>query len=484
MKLKEKQESQRYSNQTVSSSLRDMRLPPQNIEAERALLGSILIRPDAMGDISDIISPDSFYLSKHHLIYETMLELLMQGAPIDVLTLSTRLKELNQLEKVGDTEYLIDLSHAVPSAANIVYYAEIVQKKHLARSLIDAANDISGYGYEEAEAVEDLLDRSEKRIFEVSNMLGSSEYVVIGREIKSAFDRYEKFHESDAKTRGIPTGFTALDNLLSGLQRSDLIILAARPSMGKTSLALDIARQSAKLGSSVLIFSLEMASQQLVDRMISAESRVDAWKLRTASIQRDSDFRAITDAAGRLAPLRLFIDDKPGNTVLGMRSTARRIKRESGLDLIVIDYLQLMLPSGRFKNSDSMVHQITEISRSLKILAREMDCPVLALSQLSRAVEQRGGKPRLSDLRDSGSIEQDADIVAFIHSDNVHRHERDNDAPIVTEIIVEKHRNGPVGKVDLHFDARRASFMNIEHNDYENIVASLHSKTDEVFDPF
>jgi replicative DNA helicase len=312
--------------------------------------------------------------------------------------------------------------------------------------------------------------------------MGATEYFSLGKELKGAFERFDKLHASGSELRGIPTGFKSLDNMLSGLQRSDLIILAARPSMGKTSLALDIARQSAKLGSSVLIFSLEMAAQQLVDRMIASESRVDAWKLRTGRISRESDFSALSEAGSRLAPLKIFIDDKAGNTVLGVRSTARRIQREHKLDLIVVDYLQLMLPSGRFKNSDSLVQQVTEISRSLKILARELDVPVLALSQLSRAVEQRGGKPRLSDLRDSGSIEQDADVVAFIHSEEKHRHERTDEGPIVSQILIEKHRNGPVGKVELHFDTRRATFMNIDTSDYSDIVSSLsEEENDDAF---
>ena len=266
--------------------------------------------------------------------------------------------------------------------------------------------------------------------------------------------------------RGVATGFKSLDNKLSGFQRSDLIILAARPSVGKTALALDIARQTAlRYDSSVLVFSLEMSSGQLVDRMLAAESKVDAWRLRTGKVRSDSDFGKLRDALDRLSKAKIHIDDQAGNTTLNMRSVARRIKRESGLDLIIIDYLQLMSPSGRFKNSDSMVQQVTEISRSLKILARELDVPVLALSQLSRAVEQRGGKPRLSDLRDSGSIEQDADVVMFIHRE---REEvgRTNHA----EILIEKHRNGPVGRVEMMFDPDKSCYLDIEQSDYDTFA--------------
>lgn len=291
-------------------------------------------------------------------------------------------------------------------------------------------------------------------------------------ELAGAFERLERLSNSNETMRGIPTGFTSLDNKLSGLQRSDLIILAARPSVGKTALALDIARQTAlHHGSSVLIFSLEMSSNQLVDRMLAAESKVDAWKLRTGKVRSDSDFGKLRDALDRLSQAKIHIDDKAGNTVLNMRSVARRVKREHGLDVIIVDYLQLMSPSGRFKNSDNMVQHITEISRSLKILAREMDVPVIALSQLSRAVEQRGGKPRLSDLRDSGSIEQDADIVMFIH-----REREENGRSNNAEILIEKHRNGPVGKIDMMFDTDKSCYLDIEQSDFDTFGAQPESE--------
>jgi replicative DNA helicase len=304
----------------------------------------------------------------------------------------------------------------VPSAANAAYYAAIVQKKHIARNLIGAADFISSLGYEEAEELESLLDQAQKKIYDVTNIASIHKFAELKEELSEAWERLDKLHNSGDGLRGVPTGFSQLDEKLSGLQKSDLIILAARPSVGKTALALDIARQAAVYHNiPVGIFSLEMSSQQLVDRMLASQSNVDAWKLRTGRSIREDDFSAIRQSLDVLSKAPVFIDDQPGNNILKMRSVARRLKNEKGLGLIVVDYLQLMMTT---KNYDSMVNQVTEISRSLKNLARELDVPVLALSQLSRAVEQRGGKPKLSDLRDSGSIEQDADVVMFIHRED------------------------------------------------------------------
>jgi len=453
------------ADRSIKSPIQDVRVPPQNIEAEKALLGSVMLRPEVMHDVMEIINPGCFYVEKHRLIFTTMFELFSKSNPIDLLSISSRLEEREILDQVGGSSYLTEIVNGVPSAANAKHYAELIQKKFMMRNLISAANQINQMGYNEAEEVEELLDKAEKQIFEVTNLMNATSYVSLGDELGEAFERLERLSKSDQEIRGVHTGFKALDDKLSGLQPSDLIILAARPSMGKTSLALDIARQSATMhGSSVCIFSLEMSSQQLVDRMLSAESQVDAWKLRVGGIKGEDDFTALRDALGRLSSAPIYIDDQPGSNILKMRSVARRIKRDKGLDLIVVDYLQLMLPSGRFKNAESMVQQITEISRSLKILAREMDVPVLALSQLSRAVESRGGKPRLSDLRDSGSIEQDADVVMFIH--NEWRQKEDSDRPNISEILIEKHRNGPVGMIELYFDEARASFKNLAQGDF------------------
>jgi len=454
---------------SLKSPLQDVRIPPQSIEAERALLGSVMLKPDVMHDIMELINAPCFYVEKHRLIYTTMMELFSKSRPIDLLSMSSRLEERELLDQIGGSSYLTELVNEVPSASNAKHYAEIIQKKYLLRNLINAANQINQMGYSDEEEIEEVLDQAEKKIFEVTTLMNNSSYTAIASELGEAFERLEKLSNSDHETRGIHTGFTDLDTKLSGFQKSDLIILAARPSMGKTSFALDIARQTAtQYQNSVCIFSLEMSSQQLVDRMLAAESNVDAWKLRVGNIKGESEFGLLRDALGRLSVAPIYIDDQPGSNILKMRSVARKIKRDKGLDLIVVDYLQLMLPSGRFKNAESLVQQVTEISRSLKILAREMNVPVLALSQLSRAVEQRGGRPRLSDLRDSGSIEQDADIVMFIH--NEWKYNEATDRPNISEILIEKHRNGPTGKVELYFDEQKASFKNLAKTDFDSFT--------------
>ena len=385
-----------------NSSKKPLKVPPQSIEAERALLGAIMLRPDSMNEIVDSLYPDAFYVEKHRLIFETMLELFGKSEPIDLLTVTARLKEKDRLERAGGTSYVSELANAVPSSANVQHYADIVQKKHLMRSLIEASNYIGELGYDEAQEIEELLDKAERRVFQITSMPTSKRFVDLPSALGEAWERLEMLHKSDHKLRGVPTGFAELDNTLSGLQKSDLIIIASRPSMGKTSLALDIARHAALDHQvPVGVFSLEMSSQQLVDRLLSADAHVDSWRLRTGRLQTDQEFESIRHSLDRLSKAPIYIDDQPGNHILAIRSVARRLKSEKGLGLIIVDYLQLMmLPGG--KSRDSMVQQVTEISRSLKNLARELDTPVLALSQLSRAVEQRGGRPRLSDLRDSG----------------------------------------------------------------------------------
>ena len=416
-----------------------------------------MLKADAIHEVTDTISSDSFYAEKHRAVYRAMVSLLSAGSPIDLLSVANCLKEQGELERAGGNAYLAELVNAVPTSANIKYYAEIVQKKAMMRGIIDAASDISEIGYDEARPIEEIVDAAEKRIGEVTSSPTMRKFVSIGEELKEAWERFDNLNKGEHEMRGIQTGFAGLDNMLAGFQRSDLIILAARPSMGKTSLALDIARQTAiKYGTPVGIFSLEMSSQQLVDRMLAAEARVNSWKLRTGKVDTDEEFERIRDAMERLSKAPIFIDDQAANSALVMRSVARRLKREHGIGLIVVDYLQLMSPTSS-KGSDSMVQQVTEISRSLKTLARELDVPVLALSQLSRAVEQRRGRPRLSDLRDSGSIEQDADVVMFIHREDKMNElaEKNN----IAEILIEKHRNGPVGKVPLLFDAEHVRFL-------------------------
>lgn len=453
-------------NQTSQSASQrtNLRIPPQNIESEKALLGSIMLKPDILNEISTIISLESFYAEKHRMIYKTIFELFAKNEPIDLLSVSSRMKEKRQLEQIGGRSYLAELVNIVPSAGNAKHYAGLVQKTGMMRQLINAADYISGLGYDEEHGLEEMLDKAEKKIYEVTESPTLHKFIEIKDTLGEAWERLDHLHKSKNELRGIKTGFTELDNMLSGLQKSDLIILAARPSMGKTALALDIARQTAtKHNTPVGIFSLEMSSQQLVDRMLASQSNVNAWKLRTGKLTTDSEFDQIRQALDTLAKAPIFIDDQPANNILKMRSVARRLKSERGVGLLIVDYLQLMAPSYG-KSSDSMVQQVTEISRSLKTMARELDVPVLALSQLSRAVEQRRDKPRLSDLRDSGSIEQDADVVMFIHRDD--RYNEDSSKPNIAEILIEKHRNGPVGKVELYFDEKRVTFMSVDKSGF------------------
>ncbi|MDQ5949414.1 MAG: replicative helicase [Patescibacteria group bacterium] len=440
-----------------------LRIPPQNLEAEMALLGSIMLRPEALHDISDIVTLDSFYSDKHRIIFETMMELFGKRQPIDLLSVSARLKEKGWLDQIGGNTYLTEIVNIVPSSANVVYYGQLVQKKYMMRRLIEASDHISQIGYDENKELEEMLDNAEKKLFEVTNFNTAHKFVPLRDELAEAWERLDRLHTEGQSMRGIPTGFTEIDNKLAGLQKSDLVILAARPSMGKTSLALDIARQTAvNHNTPVGIFSLEMSSQQLVDRMLAAQANVDAWKLRTGKLSRQDDFEAIRESLDKLNKAPIFIDDQPGNNILKMRSIARRLKSEHGLGLIVVDYLQLMVPT-QTKN-DNVVQQVTEISRSLKNLARELDVPVLALSQLSRAVEQRGGRPRLSDLRDSGSIEQDADVVMFIHREDKYKDEAERTN--IAEILIEKHRNGETGKVELFFNDKKATFQSMEKAEF------------------
>ena len=444
---------------TKGSTKNNLRIPPQSIESEQAVLGSIMLRKDAINEVEDIVSPDSFYVEKHKMIFKAMLDLSLKNEPIDMLSLSTKLREQKLLDAVGGNKYLAEIVNLVPSSTNVKHYADIVQKKHVLRSLIEAADYVSELAFEEGDDhMSEILDMAEKKIFNVVSSPKNQKFTSLKDALPEAWERLEKLHEHKGMLRGLPTGFRDLDTMLSGFQKADLIILAARPSMGKTTLALDIARISSIVHEkSVLIFSLEMSSQQLVDRMLSAESKVNAWNLRTGHLSSDREFSQLRDSLDKLAKASIYIDDQPGNSIIRMKALCRRLKIEKGLDLIVVDYLQLMTTS---KNYDSMVNQVTEISRSLKSLAKELDVPVLALSQLSRAVESRGGKPRLSDLRDSGSIEQDADVVMFIHREDWGKDasEKTN----IAEILIEKHRNGPTGKIELYFNEKTTTFLNLE----------------------
>lgn len=446
------------------NKLKSIRIPPQDVEAEKALLGSLMLSPKGIDTVIDSINEDSFYSEKHRLIFRAIAELHSKNDPIDLLSLSTTLKNKKILDQVGGASYLSELVEMVPSAGNIKFYADVVQKKAVLRALIDSAEEVLELGYDEAEDVEDIFDKAEKKIFGIKNVSLKQRFVSLKDNLTEAWDRIEKLHAQKEGTRGVPTGFTEIDNKLAGLQKSDLVILAARPSMGKTALAIDIARNAAVHNNATVgIFSLEMSGQQLVDRLLAGEAKVDSWKLRTGKITDEKEFARIGTALDKLSTAPIFIDDEASNNIIKMRAMARRLKSEHDLKLIIVDYLQLMVPN---KNSDSLVQQVTEISRSLKGLARELDVPVLALSQLSRAVEQRRGAPRLSDLRDSGSIEQDADVVMFIHREDKFNDEAEKNN--IARIIIAKHRNGPTGEAELYFDEQRVTFTNIEKNDFSN----------------
>ncbi len=443
---------------------RSLRTPPHNVDAEKALLGAIILKPEVLHDILVEIYPDSFYADKHRVIFEAISDIFSKGDPIDTVSIITKLKDLKQLDRVGGASYITELMETVPAAGNATYYASQVQNKSTLRNLIHAADDIAEIGYSDPESVDEALDQAEKKIFTATQAPSAQKFRPIGTALTEAWERFEHLSENQDERRGVPTGFEGLDNLLSGFQKSDLIILAARPSMGKTTFALDIARNaSLKYTASVGIFSLEMSDQQLVDRMLAAEAGVDSWKLRTGRLSNDDEYDSLQQAMSKLSKASIHIIDEAAMNIVKMRSAARRLKNEHGLDMLIVDYLQLMSPT-LTKNSDSMVQQVTEISRSLKILARELEIPVVALSQLSRAVEQRGGKPRLSDLRDSGSIEQDADVVMFIHREDKMNKDKEAERPNVAEILVEKHRNGPVGMAELYFDDKHVRFLNLDKN--------------------
>ncbi len=440
------------------------RLPPQNIEAEQSVLGSLMLDKDAVIKVSDILKPEDFYRGSHKMIFETMLELFEQNEPIDLLSMSNRLEERGELEKIGGISYLTDLINTVPSAANIIHYAKIVQKKKMHRDLIEAAHHITYLGYQEIEDVENLLDEAEKRIFAVSQRAIKQYFMPIKSALEEAFERIDTLHKGGGSTlRGLSTGFYELDNALAGLQKSDFIILASRPGLGKTTLSLDIARHAAVNEKvPVGIFSLEMSGSQVTDRLLCAQARIDLWKLRTGHLSSegdDNDFTKIQEAIGILSESLIFIDDSPSSTVMEVRTKARRLQAERGLGLIIVDYLQLMEePRIRIEN---MVQKITEISRGLKALARELNIPVLAISQLSRAVEQRSPQiPRLADLRESGSLEQDADVVMFIYRED--HYNRNTERKNIADIIIAKHRNGPTGVIELFFNDNFVSFQNLE----------------------
>jgi len=465
------------------------RIPPHNLDAEQSLLGACLIERDAIVRIADTVKPEDFYRQAHADIFGAMAELFNRHEPIDVLTLANVLLEHGRLEAVGGRAYLMELTTVVPTAANIMSYAGIIQKKATLRRLTAVASEIADLSFAEDEEADDLLDRAERSVMSVSQNFTRTNFVSLESVLEDAFERMDDLQKNRGKLRGIPTGFKDLDSLLGGLQKSDLVVLAARPSVGKTSFALDIARLTAvKHKNPVGIFSLEMSKDQLVDRMLCAESGVNLWNMRTGNLTEhgpeDSDYTRIGHAMGSLAEAPIFIDDTPSLNIMQVRAKARRLKMElgdKGLGLIIIDYLQLMESRGS-RSADNRVQEVAEITRALKGLARELNCPVLALSQLSRAVEQsKPAIPKLSHLRESGSIEQDADVVMFIYRKASDRNYRLDEIPLddrrTAEIIVAKHRNGPTGDIRLFFDDGRTSFRDLEtrHNSPESAPAPAHN---------
>lgn len=448
-------------------------LPPNNEEAEQHVLGALLIDKNAILKVMDFLQSKDFYNRNHQVVYEAMIDLYQKSEPIDIVSVSNRLKEKKYLADIGGSSFLTSLANSVSSAGLVANHAKIVQKKRILRDVISASHDIAEMSHKETNDIDELLDTIEQKIFNISQESLKQEFVHLKKALGEAWERIETRHRGDSP-QGVMTGFKRLDNQLAGLQSSDLIILAARPSLGKTSFALTLALNAAKNDIPVGIFSLEMSKEQVIDRLIAAEAKVDLWRLRTGNFEIDgaehNDFACIRDALDRLSKTKIFIDDAASPDILQMKTMARRLQAEHGLGLLIVDYLQLVRPRG---SSDNPVQQITEISRSLKALAKELNVPIIAISQLSRAVEQRPSKiPRLSDLRDSGSIEQDADVVLFIYREE----ERDNPNKKKNEaqIIIAKHRNGPIGMANLYFDDQRATFTELTEN-YEGNEPTVES---------
>jgi replicative DNA helicase len=441
------------------------KIPPQNSEAEASLLGAILIDTDALVKIADVITVQDFYEERHRRIYEAASKLYERRSPIDVLTLSDELKGMGLLEMIGGASYLTELTNFVPTAAHVEQYAHIVAQKALRRRLIKASQDITGLGYDEAKNLQELIEEAETKLFEVSQQHVKQDVASLESILADSFERLDELHKDKGKLRGVPTHYRDLDAKLAGLQRSDLVVIAARPSMGKTAFMLNLSHNVAvNAKQSVLIFSLEMGKEQLVDRMLARESGVDAWALRTGNLN-DSDFEKIGHAMGTLSEAQIFIDDTPGITVSELRTKARRENHQHPLGLIVVDYLQLMSGGTRFTSESNRVQEVSEISRGLKLVARELNVPLVALSQLSRSVESRTPPhPQLADLRDSGSIEQDADVVMFLYREDNYNPETDR--PNVMDIMIKKHRNGPTGTVQLYFDRekQRISSLDTKHD--------------------
>ncbi len=435
------------------------KIPPQNLDAEKSLLGAVLIDEETLADISEHVTEKDFYEKRHGIIYAGMIRLYEKHKPVDLLTLTDELKRKKDLDTIGGSAYLTELTNYVPTAAHAEAYAELVAQKAVRRRLIRASGEISELGYDEETTTQELLEKAEAELFSVSDQSLKQDLVSIESILTESFDRMEELHRNKGALRGVRTGYRDLDNMTAGLQRSDLIILAARPAMGKTTLVTNLAYNVATVANQpVLFFSLEMSKEQLVDRMLADASGVDAWNIRTGNLS-DEDFSKLSEAMGELAEAPIFIDDTPGLSVLEMRTKARRAMHEKPLGLIIIDYLQLMQGSGR--DGGNRVQEVSEISRGLKLIARELNVPVIALSQLSRSVESRSPQiPQLADLRESGSIEQDADIVMFIYREAYYNPETEREN--ITDLYIAKHRNGPTGKVELYFHPETLRFVSLD----------------------
>ncbi len=448
------------SNNSSNSNL-IKKLPPQSLEAEQGVLGCLMIDKSAIIRVADFLKPEDFYRKNHQEIYRVFVELFKKNEPIDILSTANRLREKKLLEAIGGNSYLTKMINSVPTPRHALNYAKIVYNKRVLRDMISVSQDIANFGYNESEDVQHLLDKAERSLFGISQK-GLSKLALIKDSLEEAFERIDTLSKQKGGLRGLSSGFTALDNLLAGFQKSDLIILAARPSLGKSALALNFALNIA-LGQKkpVGVFSLEMSKDQIVDRLISNMSGVDLWKLRTGRLSsegEENDFTKIQQALGTLSEVPIYVDDSFSSTVLQMKAMARRLQVEKDLGMIVVDYLQLMEP---LNPNASPVQQVSENSRALKGLAKELNIPVLVVSQLSRAVEQRSPHiPRLSDLRQSGTIEQDADVVMFIYREDHYRPETQRKN--IADLIISKHRNGPIGKIELFFDQERVSFRNLE----------------------
>lgn len=435
------------------------KIPPQNIDAEKSLLGAVLIDEEVLADITEFVTFKDFYEKRHSTIFNAMMSLYEKHQPVDLLTLTDELKRKKELDIVGGSAYLTELTNYVPTSAHAEAYAQLVAQKAVRRRLIKASSDISELGYNEETSTQELLEKAEAELFSVSDQTLKQDVVSLESILTESFDRMEELHRNKGILRGIRTGYKDLDNMTAGLQRSDLIVLASRPAMGKTTLVTNLAYNVATIAKQpVLIFSLEMSKEQLVDRMLADASGVDAWNIRTGNLS-DEDFGKLSEAMGEMAEAQIFIDDTPGLSVLEMRTKARRVNHEQPLGLVIVDYLQLMQGSGN--DSDNRVQAVSEISRGLKLIARELNVPLIALSQLSRAVESRSPQiPQLADLRESGSIEQDADIVMFIYREAYYNPETEREN--ITDLIIAKHRNGPTGKVELYFNPERLRFTSLD----------------------